>query len=131
MGITVYLPEPVCTRRQSALCTWVVFTEGGNCYGENQSKRESNGQNDREASCHRPSMSGAAQAAQVDFIRGGIKMNTPIVFTCEKCGEYLRSKDQTPSKVICPKCGHENTSPEGYTPPDSVSIQVKNRYFGE
>lgn len=58
-------------------------------------------------------------------------MNTPIVFTCEKCGEYLRSKDQTPSKVICPKCGHENISPEGYTPPDSVSIQVKNRYFGE
>ena len=43
----------------------VVTTEGGNCYGESQSRSESNGQEDCEASRHRPSMSGVAQAIHI------------------------------------------------------------------
>lgn len=67
MGITVHLPEPVCYRRQSAFVRRVVNTEGGNCYGESQSRSESNGQKDCEASRHRPSMSGVAQAIHIEL----------------------------------------------------------------
>lgn len=42
--------------------------EGGSCYGKSQSSSESNGQNDREASRHRPSMSGVAQAIHPNIV---------------------------------------------------------------
>nr|WP_290461602.1 hypothetical protein [Acutalibacter muris] len=59
-------------------------------------------------------------------------MNVPIAFECEKCGYHIRSKDsQSDEKVICPECGHENTPPKGHTPPDSVNIWVKGRYYGD
>lgn len=57
-------------------------------------------------------------------------MNTPIKFECTACNFPLTSQQAQPDgMVICPKCGHENTPPKGYTPPDSVDIKVRNRYF--
>ena len=53
----------------------VVTTEGGNCYGESQSRSESNGQKDCEASRHRPSMSGVAQAIH-------IKLSENVLYDC-------------------------------------------------
>lgn len=58
-------------------------------------------------------------------------MNTPVMFECEKCHYPITSKLIQPNgKVVCKQCGHENTPPKAFTPPESVRINVKKRYFG-
>lgn len=59
-------------------------------------------------------------------------MNTPIAFKCKKCGQPIQSgKHLTDGRVICSKCGYENTPPQGFTPPNSTKIKVKGIYFGD
>ncbi len=60
-------------------------------------------------------------------------MNPPLMFYCEKCRHPLQSTVNltTDGKVICTKCGHENTPPKGYTPDDSANIKVKGTYWGD
>ncbi len=59
-------------------------------------------------------------------------MNTPIAFNCVKCGQPLQSRKQLhDGTVVCSKCGHKNTPPKGFTPPDSTKIKVKGIYFGD
>ena len=69
----------------------VVSTEGGNCYGESQSKRESNGQDDREAPCHRPAVSGVAQAIQLQILLrlnfGWVNVDITHIFATSKSSE--------------------------------------------
>ena len=58
-------------------------------------------------------------------------MDTPISFNCEKCGKPIQSNtNRADGKVICPKCGYENTPPAHYTPTDSVNIWTKGTYRG-
>lgn len=59
-------------------------------------------------------------------------MNAPIAFNCAKCRHPLQSNyNLSDGKIICPKCGHRNTPPKGFTPPDSANAWVKGRYFGD
>ena len=59
-------------------------------------------------------------------------MNASIAFNCEKCGYPIQAKaTQTEEKAICRQCGHENTVPKSFTPPDSVNLKAKKIYFGD
>jgi len=57
-------------------------------------------------------------------------MNPPLTFHCEKCGHPLQSIANVTDtgKVVCTKCGHENTPPKGYTPDDSAKLRVRPNY---
>lgn len=59
-------------------------------------------------------------------------MNTPIMFHCENCQHPIESKRLLPNgKVLCPKCGHENTPPEHSTQPVTADIHFRRTYFGD
>lgn len=59
-------------------------------------------------------------------------MNTSIVFNCKKCGAPVRTEQHLGGeKIVCSKCGYQNTSPKANVLPDSVKVKAKDRYFGD
>lgn len=59
-------------------------------------------------------------------------MNASVTFNCEECGYPIQAKvTQSNETVACSKCGHENTVPKSFTPPDTVNLKVKNRYYSD